>query len=129
MGGRAESPRGVRRRADALELSIERKVEIVAALFAVGNDVKTGPKLIVDGDGHRVGAQLLEVGIAKFVSVSEGVLKPSGKRVAANNRRAQRATCLVLSVLDDDLNAKGILQKKSGAKGGTRTPMGFPARS
>ena len=52
--GRAEPPRRRGFEFDALEVSVERKIEIEPRLLAVGDHVQPGRDLIVHGRDHRV---------------------------------------------------------------------------
>lgn len=76
---------------DAFEESVEGKVEVQAGLLAVGDDVEAGVELIGDSDADGVIDEFGAVGFAELREVLDGELKPSGKRVTADDGGAERA--------------------------------------
>ena len=85
MSGRSEAARRRGLELDAFEKSVKREIEIEPRLFAVGDDVKSGLQLVVDGDGDRVVDEFFAVRLAKLVEILGGKLQPAGKRVAADD--------------------------------------------
>jgi hypothetical protein len=90
VGRRAEASRGKRRRANTLEPSVERQIEVMPALLAIGDHVQTGAELVVNGCNHCVVPHLFDIGLAKLIKVRRPKLEPSRKRVAADNGGSQR---------------------------------------
>jgi hypothetical protein len=90
MGGRAEAPWRRALKFDALKVPIKGKVEVEARLFAIGDDVKAGCHLVVDGSDNGVFLEFSAVGLAELIEVSAGKFEPTGKRVAADYCRSKR---------------------------------------
>ncbi len=74
---------------DALQPAVEREIEIVARLLAVGDHVQPGGNLIVDRGDDRVRAHFLDIGFAELIEVGRGKLQPSRKRITADHRGSQ----------------------------------------
>ena len=90
VGRRAEPARRRTLKFNALEEAVKRQVEVEPRLFAVGDHVEPGGVLVVHRCGHGIVDHLLAVGVAEFLEVLAGELKPAGERVAADDGRAQR---------------------------------------
>ena len=73
----------------AVQESIERQVEVQARLFPIGHDIQTSRPLIVQRTHHRIVLRLGKVGGSESIEVLGGELQPTGKRIAADDRRAQ----------------------------------------
>lgn len=74
----------------ALEVAIERQVEIQPRLFAVGDDIQAGSQLILDSGGNRIILQFPQVVRAELVEMLTGKFQPAGERVTADDGRSQR---------------------------------------
>ncbi len=54
VGGGAEAPRRRACQFDAIEIAVERQIEIQPGLFAVGDDIQACAGLVVNRGDHRV---------------------------------------------------------------------------
>src|SRR5690606_24793677 len=90
VGGRPEFTRGVRFKLDALDVAVEREIEIEPRLLAIGDDIEAGTHLIMDGGDHGVVLDLTHVRAAEDVEVLARKLEPAGKRVTADDGGAKR---------------------------------------
>jgi hypothetical protein len=70
--------------------SVKRQIEIQPRLFAVGDDVQSGRRLIVNGREDGVFLQLRAIGLAELIEMLAGEFQPAGKRVTANDCGSQR---------------------------------------
>ena len=85
----AEATRRCPLQLDAVEVAVERQVEVEPRLLAVGDHVEAGADLVVDGGDDGVVLQLGAIGRAEAVEVLDGEQQPAGQRVAADDRRPQ----------------------------------------
>ena len=100
VGGRAEAPRRGGFEFDALDVAIEREVEIEAGLFAIGDDIEAGGELVVERGDDGIVLDLGAVGGTEAVEVGGGEFEPRGKRVAADDGGAEWIGLHVILLLD-----------------------------
>jgi hypothetical protein len=91
MGGGAEATLGRGFELDAIEETVEGKVEIEAGLFAIGDDIEAGFELVMDGDGDGVVDGFIAIGVTELVEVKGGELEPAGQGIASDDGGAKWA--------------------------------------
>src|SRR5262249_38821856 len=90
--GRTE-PAGIGRGwIQALQPSVERKVEIVSGLLTVSDYIQSSGELIMHCSNHRVRPHFFNVGFAELIEMGGCELEPSGKWIAPDYSRLQRTT-------------------------------------
>ena len=89
VGGWTEAAGGGGFEFEAIEEPVEGEIEIEPGLFAVGDDVKAGLKLIADGDADSVIDQFGAVGATELVEVLAGEFQPPGEGVTADDGGAK----------------------------------------
>jgi hypothetical protein len=90
MRRRTEAPRRGGFQIDAFNESVEREIEIQPRLLAIGDDIKPGVQLVLDGDADRVINHLAAIGFAELVEMLAGELQPAREGVAADDGGAKR---------------------------------------
>ena len=85
---RPEAARRSRTASNAFQSSVEREIEVIARLFAVGNHVQPGRHLVVYRHDDRVIPQFFDIGVAELLQVRRSKLQPSGKGIAAHHSRS-----------------------------------------
>ncbi len=86
--GRAEPAAGLVVELEPVEEGVEGQVEVEARLFAVGDDVEAGPKLVADGRPDGVAGRLLAVVGPELGEMLAGELEPAREGIAADHRGA-----------------------------------------
>jgi len=89
VSGRSEAPQGGAFEFDALEISVEGKVEIETRLFAVRDDIETRGHLVMDGGDDRIFLKFSAIGLAELIEVTASEFEPTGKWVAADDGSAE----------------------------------------
>src|SRR5262249_4099442 len=74
-----------------LQAAVERQVEIVTGLLAVGDDIQPGRQLIVDCGDHCVRAKFLDIGFTELIEMGGSKLQPSRKGITPDHGSLQRA--------------------------------------
>ena len=88
---RAETPGRCLLDLDAVEVAVEREVEVEARLLAVGDHVEARGDLVVHGADNCVLGQLVEIVAAELVEMGGCELEPPRQRVAPDHRRPERS--------------------------------------
>ena len=89
VGGRAKLPRRRRLQLEALDVTVERQIEIEPRLLAIRDDVEPRLDLIVHRRDHGIVLDLAHIGATKDFEVLAGELEPAGKRVAPDDGAAK----------------------------------------
>src|SRR5439155_24444630 len=72
VGRRTEPPTRLALELEPFEERVERQVEVVPGLFAVGDHVEAGSQLVVDGHRDGIPPELREVVLAQLIAVKAG---------------------------------------------------------
>src|SRR5687767_11965873 len=89
MGRWAESTSGCRFQRDPLQVPVKREIKVQSCLLAIRDDIQSGGNLVMNRGDDRIVLQLSQIIFTKTIQILRSKFQPSGKRIAANNRRAQ----------------------------------------
>src|SRR5258706_1569291 len=90
VGRRSEAARRGTFQLDSFEETIERKIEIEAGLFAVGDYIQARFELVVDSGSNSIVDEFPAIVSAKLIEMIAREFEPPWERIAADDRRAQR---------------------------------------
>ena len=86
---RPVAPGRCRLEVDALDIAVERQIEVEASLLAIGDHVEPGAQLVAERGDDRVVLYLGDVVGTKRIQMCRGMLEPAREGIGTNNGRAQ----------------------------------------
>src|SRR5205823_386262 len=90
VSGWTEATRGSAFQLDSFQKAIEGEIEIQPGLFAVCDNVQSGGHLVANSDCNRIIDQFSAIIRAKIIEITASKLQPAWKRIAPDDRCAQR---------------------------------------
>jgi hypothetical protein len=89
VSGRSEASQRRTLEFDALKITVKGEIEVESSLLAVGDDIKTGRHLVVNGSDDCVFLKFRAVGFAELIEVVAGEFEPAGEWIAADDGGAE----------------------------------------